>query len=219
MIKTIVTTSWDDGNKLDIKLAELLNKYQIRGTFYPSPGSKKFSLEEHELKQLAQFHEVGAHTISHPHLTRLPSEEIAKEIKSSKEYLENLLNKEIKMFCYPYGEFNETVKNTVKEAGFSGARTTKRFCIAKPDDFFEFGATYQVYPLSFWQTVKFFNWPRFSKSLFNQVLKNGGIYHLWGHSWEIEKYGMWQDLEKILRHIANRGNVAYLTNSQVLENL
>ena len=31
---TIVTTSWDDGNKLDLKLAALLDKYGLVGTFY-----------------------------------------------------------------------------------------------------------------------------------------------------------------------------------------
>lgn len=29
----IVTTSWDDGHKLDLKLAKLLEKHEIRGTF------------------------------------------------------------------------------------------------------------------------------------------------------------------------------------------
>ena len=213
----IVTTSWDDGNKLDLKLGELLDKYQMKGTFYPSPGSKKFSLEENELKQLAQFQEIGAHTISHPQLTRISFQEAVREIKDSKEYLENLLGKEIKMFCYPYGEFNEEVKGLVGAAGFLGARTVQRFWTQKPSDFFEFGTTAQVYPLSFWQTVRFFKWPRFAGSLFNRVSKNGEIFHLWGHSWEIEKYGMWKELESIFKYIAGRENVVYLTNSQVLQ--
>ena len=34
MSKLIVTTSWDDGSRLDLKLAELLEKYGISGTFY-----------------------------------------------------------------------------------------------------------------------------------------------------------------------------------------
>ena len=33
-MKTLITTSWDDGNKLDIKVAELLDKYGMKGTFY-----------------------------------------------------------------------------------------------------------------------------------------------------------------------------------------
>ena len=30
----IVTTSWDDGQKVDLKLAKLLIKYDVKGTFY-----------------------------------------------------------------------------------------------------------------------------------------------------------------------------------------
>jgi hypothetical protein len=33
-----VTTSWDDGHKLDMKLAVLLKKYGIKGTFYICPN-------------------------------------------------------------------------------------------------------------------------------------------------------------------------------------
>lgn len=219
MRKIIVTTSWDDGNKLDLKLAELLAKYGIRGTFYPSPGSKKFSLPDYELKQLAQFHEVGAHTVSHPHLTRIVLDEAVKEIKDSKKYLEDLLKKEVKMFCYPYGEFDETVKNAVKEAGFLGARTVEESVINLPRDFFEFGTAIHVYPLSFWRNLRFFKWSGFAKKLFGRALKDGEVYHLWGHSWEIEKYGMWQDLEEILKYISGRDDCIYLTNEETLERI
>ena len=46
MKKTIVTTSWDDGHKLDLKLAALLKKYNIKGTFYISPHDNEFSKNE-----------------------------------------------------------------------------------------------------------------------------------------------------------------------------
>ena len=29
-----ITTSWDDGHTLDLRLADLLDKYDLRGTFY-----------------------------------------------------------------------------------------------------------------------------------------------------------------------------------------
>src|SRR3989338_11510837 len=104
MEKIIVTTSWDDGNKLDLKLLGLLEKYNLKGIFYPAKGSRYFSLSEQELKEIAKNQEVGAHTLSHPHLTKLDESEAKKEIFASKNYLENFLGREIKMFCYPYGE-------------------------------------------------------------------------------------------------------------------
>src|SRR5215469_1471877 len=111
MKKVIVTTSWDDGHKLDIKLAKLLKKYGIKGTFYVSPKnhelSKKDRLSNAEIKSLSKDFEIGAHTMTHPHLTRIAPDKAFQEIKESKEYLESIIDKKVNSFCYPYGDFNE----------------------------------------------------------------------------------------------------------------
>ncbi|MFH1780844.1 MAG: polysaccharide deacetylase family protein [Candidatus Nealsonbacteria bacterium] len=219
MKKIIVTTSWDDGNKLDVRLSDLLIKYGVRGTFYPAPNHKKFSLTEEDLKRLSRFQEIGAHTMSHPHLTAVNISEAKKEIIASKEYLEELLGEKIKMFCYPYGEFSLGIKNLAKEAEFFGARTVEDGAINFPTDFFEFGTTLHVYPLAFWEKIRFLKWSGLAKKLFERVLKEGDVYHLWGHSWEIEKHGLWSDLESVLKYIANRQDCFYLTNSETLEKL
>lgn len=219
MKKIVVTTSWDDGNKLDMKLAGLLVKYNMKGTFYISPENKKFSLTEEDLKKLAETHEVGAHTISHPHLATLSASDARKEIVDSKKYLEKLLDKEIKTFCYPYGEFNGDIKNSVREAGFLGARTVADNIIHFSKDFFEFGTTLHVYPLSFLGKITFLKWSNLAKRLFERALKKGDVYHLWGHSWEIEKHGLWQELEDVFKYIADKEDCSYLTNGEILEKL
>ncbi|MFC6225144.1 polysaccharide deacetylase family protein [Hymenobacter artigasi] len=63
--------------------------------------------------------EIGAHTMSHPRLTTLPLPEAAAEIQRSKAALEADLQTEIVTFAYPYGDLNEAVKDTVREAGFA----------------------------------------------------------------------------------------------------
>lgn len=216
--KIIVTTSWDDGNRLDLKLAALLDKYNLKGTFYIPQSCPYRNIQDSEIKELGGSQEIGAHSLTHPNLKGgLSWAQQEKEISGSKQYLEQILGKKIKMFCYPGGKFTEETENLVKKAGFLGARTTKGFQIMLPDDLFRFGTTFRVFPLSFWQTLRFFKWSRLAKNLFNYALKNGEVYHLWGHSWEIEKYGMWEELEKISKYIANRKDVLYLTNSQTLE--
>ncbi|GAB7548894.1 hypothetical protein CS8_085910 [Cupriavidus sp. 8B] len=32
-----------------------------------------------------------------------------------------------------------------------------------------------------------------------RVAMTGGIFHLWGHSWELDSFGGWQVLEDFLR--------------------
>ena len=62
----IVTTSWDDGHKLDLKLAKLLKKYGIGGTFYISPKNREFReedllLDEEIIKLDRDFEIWGSH--------------------------------------------------------------------------------------------------------------------------------------------------------------
>jgi peptidoglycan/xylan/chitin deacetylase (PgdA/CDA1 family) len=80
MRKTLVTTSWDDGHNLDLKVAALLDKSGLKGTFYISPQNRELSsasrLSDENIKLLASQHEVGAHTNTHPHLTRLDRNEV-----------------------------------------------------------------------------------------------------------------------------------------------
>jgi len=66
-------------------------------------------------------HTVGAHTRTHRDLTRLSVAEAREEIVSSKCALEDLLGKEVRFFSYPFGRYNEAVRQLVIEAGFAGA--------------------------------------------------------------------------------------------------
>ena len=65
--------------------------------------------------------------------------------------------------------------------------------------------------------TSYFSWVALAKATFDHVRQSGGIWHLWGHSWEIEKYGMWNDLEEVLSYIANREDILYLTNGEVIK--
>ncbi len=85
MKKVIVTTSWDDGHKLDIRLALLLKKYGIKGTFYVSPENHEFKkadrLTKAMIKTISNNFEIGAHTMTHPHLSKISLEHANSEIK------------------------------------------------------------------------------------------------------------------------------------------
>ena len=44
------------------------------------------------------------------------------------------------------------------------------------------------------------------------TLRQGGTYHLWGHSWEVDARGDWQRLERVLEYVSRRHGVAYVAN-------
>lgn len=68
--------------------------------------------------------EIGAHTITHPRLTRLKDEAaVSREIAGSRAELEQRLGLTIPTFAYPYGDYDERVAQAVKAAGLSVAVT------------------------------------------------------------------------------------------------
>jgi peptidoglycan/xylan/chitin deacetylase (PgdA/CDA1 family) len=235
--KIIVTTSWDDGHKLDIKLAALLKKYNLKGTIYVCPKDNEFEkkelLSEKEVKQISKNLEIGAHTINHPTLTKINIKQAKKEIEDSKKYMERIISKKITSFCYPKGYFNRQLIDIVKNSGYVYARTTRQMFIKYPKNIFTSDTTIQAMPLNFIARLGqikngvlrnqmmlphlFFNdWEKIAIKCFDQVYKNGGVFHLWGHSWQIENDKQWDALETVFKYISNRKGVKYLSNSELV---
>jgi hypothetical protein len=58
-----------------------------------------------------------------------------------------------------------------------------------------------------------------AKILFDLAFAAGGIWHLWGHSWEIDEHHDWQKLKRVLKYVSNRPDVQYLANGETLSAL
>ena len=70
---------------------------------------------------------VGSHTVTHPILTRMPEEEVTRELFQSRQRLEEELGVPIRHFCYPNGrpqDFTPAIQRLVKAAGFQSACST-----------------------------------------------------------------------------------------------
>jgi len=223
----IVTTSWDDGCQTDERFASLLLNYKLKGTFYIAKNWIENSGYVCLIKELDKNFEVGAHTLSHPDLTRISIKDAFREISGSKEWLEKLLNHKIEMFAYPKGKYNDKIVELVRQAGFLGARTLNSKTTL-PKNSFMMGVGCQASngsPLlrlkaslnSRMSFKSLLDWSVNAKLLFDYVMENGGIWHLWGHSWEIEENGDWEKLEKVLEYVSNKKNVNYLENREIIK--
>jgi peptidoglycan/xylan/chitin deacetylase (PgdA/CDA1 family) len=67
--------------------------------------------------------ELAAHTINHQDLTTLGAAELKEEVAGSRAILRREYGVPVVDFCYPAGQFNETVIAAVKDAGFVTATT------------------------------------------------------------------------------------------------
>lgn len=64
---------------------------------------------------------IGSHTQNHPNLTELSSSSVKEEVRISKQILEDALHKPVSYFAYPYGLYNQAVRDIVKDAGYQAA--------------------------------------------------------------------------------------------------
>jgi len=70
--------------------------------------------------------EVGCHTETHPILSRIPSQNLDREIGGAQTEIEQRLHLPVRHFCYPNGrpiDVNEAAVTSVREAGFASAVT------------------------------------------------------------------------------------------------
>lgn len=71
---------------------------------------------------------IGGHTVSHPILLALPSQEARNEIQDGKSAIEEKIQRELKMFAYPNGKYGDDFSREhmqmVADAGFDGAVAT-----------------------------------------------------------------------------------------------
>jgi peptidoglycan/xylan/chitin deacetylase (PgdA/CDA1 family) len=61
--------------------------------------------------------ELGNHSFTHPHMTRLPVSEIKRELERTQEIIKNLTGQVPFLFRAPYGELDDTLMSTAKKLG------------------------------------------------------------------------------------------------------
>lgn len=92
-------------------------------------------MSKKELREWAELgHEVGAHTLDHPHLTAIPLAVARQQITDVRYVLEDMFGGLVDAFCYPYGDVSTDIRNLVAEAGYNSATTTWHGRVHSRDD-------------------------------------------------------------------------------------
>jgi peptidoglycan-N-acetylglucosamine deacetylase len=234
MTQAAVTTSWDDGHKLDLKVAELLTKYGLPATFYVALENQEIAspdrLTPQQVRDLGKHFEIGAHTLTHPVLTTINDAAARREIEGSKNRLEELLGRPVTTFCAPRGAYNQTHVGLIRAAGFTYARTTRRFALGPTSAPLEAPTTIHAYRhwSDLWPIIRtagfqparalryLLNWDELAIALFERAVATGGVFHLWGHSWEVDRNHDWARLERVFAHIAQHKGVRYVANGELV---
>ena len=110
----------------DKRIRQLAKDLQVEETRRTNNGMLSWK----EIREMSRYNiSFGAHTVTHPILSRMPLAEAVDEIVSSKETIEQKLGLPVRLFAYPNGskeDFNIFIKQALKKAGFLCAVTTIR---------------------------------------------------------------------------------------------
>jgi peptidoglycan/xylan/chitin deacetylase (PgdA/CDA1 family) len=220
------TCSIDDGYPSDMKMAELLHKHGLNGTFFvPVKNREGFEVvSPTQMREISRHFEIGSHTFEHCYLNSLDLLQARYQVIEGKKRLEDLLGTGIAGFCYPGGKHRQRDVGIVKAAGFKYARTVMNLRFDAGDKPFEMPTTVQFYPhdstvyLRNFATsgdwlkrheglrlaVHYQYWIDRLYALFDYACTRGGAFHLWGHSKEIDELNAWREMDRFLAYVSGR---------------
>ena len=225
--KKAITFSYDDGITQDRRLINILNRHGLKCTFNINSerlGTPGLLIRENmtiahcksrpcEVPLIYAGHEVAAHTLTHPSLPTLPDEEVIRQVEEDRRILSELVGYEVVGMAYPGGgkNYDERVAKLIREnTGIRYARTT--VCTG------EFGLepdlyTYRpsAYHLMGWDALA-----EMGKKFLESQSDENQVFYVWGHSYELDYYDTWSQFEDFCRLIANRDDIFYGTNREVL---
>jgi peptidoglycan/xylan/chitin deacetylase (PgdA/CDA1 family) len=71
-----------------------------------------------QIKESAKYGEIGFHSYGHPHLVSLSDEAVQADTQKGLEIMQEKLGFKPKYYAYPYGEYDERVRQNLQHFGF-----------------------------------------------------------------------------------------------------
>lgn len=221
-----VTFSFDDGTLQDIRLIELLDRYGVKATFNLNsgllgrPGTliRNGKTVDHtkicadDIRTVYMGHEIAAHSLSHPRLTKMETSDVIREVERDRLRLSEMAGYEVYGFAYPCGgvNYDERVTRILREhTGIRYARTIE--CTSS----FSVGPNlYALHPTAHFLDQNLVNalW----RDFLNCTEPGPQIFFLWGHSFELDLNNAWEEFESVLQTISRQAGITYGAIREVL---
>jgi peptidoglycan/xylan/chitin deacetylase (PgdA/CDA1 family) len=165
-----------------------------------------------DVRKIYEGHEVAAHTLTHPILTKLDEEDIVREIEDDRKKLSELCGYEVVGMAYPCGAYDERVLKIMRErTGIKYSRTvndTRMYDIQKKEDLLELNPS--IYYID----------PKLDEVVDRFLALESDepqLLYIWGHSYEMDAgYITWEAFEALCSRLSGRDDIFYGTNSEVL---
>ncbi len=213
----VLTLSYDDGVKQDMRLISIMVEHGLKGTFNISSGFYKDGGLHHPVRNLTPIDfyiehgmEVAVHGMDHPPLEELPSHLCMQQIMQDRVNLEQGTGILVRGMAYPWGTYNDRVIDCAQKCGIVYSRTvktTEQFSV--PNNWME------------WNPTCHHNNPRLMELATHlveeQVKRRPLLFYVWGHSYEFDDHGNWNVMERFAAFAGGRDDVWYATNLEIYE--
>ena len=134
----LVVLTFDDGYRDFLEHAmPVMAKHEMTGSVYVvagrlggtsewvSGGPHAPLMDAEDVRTVAAAgHEIGSHTSSHARLSELDAAAVRREVTDSHRVLEEILQRPVGGFAYPYGAFSQDAVDAVHESGHTYALAT-----------------------------------------------------------------------------------------------
>jgi hypothetical protein len=217
-----VAQCWDDGVATDIRLIEILRKYNAKATFNLCPGrfqaerieahwrdtpGREWSIRgftgglvgKNELLKVYDDFQVASHCWCHETVGRGVSDaDFLKAAVDARNFLEDLFQRECRGFAWPCGQHSPETEHMLEEAGFRYGRTTGNVA----------DVTACANPLALDSNCHFMNtsfWKIFEDA------KPTGVFYFWGHSYEMmDCPQFWSRFELMIKTLSEDPDVEWV---------
>ncbi|WP_037970543.1 polysaccharide deacetylase family protein [Streptosporangium amethystogenes] len=115
-VKCIALTFDDGPGKYADKLLDTFKKYNSKATFFLE-GQYVKSRPAFAKRMVAEGHDIGNHSYSHPHLRELSEDRIREELTKTQDIVKKSTGKYPTTIRPPYGEFDQRVAAIATEMG------------------------------------------------------------------------------------------------------
>ena len=219
-----LTLSYDDNVEADVRLAALMKKHGLKGTFninsgqFPpedSVGSMGCGHRRLTVKQSTELHkdsgiEIACHGVNHPFLEQLPEGLRVQEILEDRRNLERIYGGIVRGMAYPFGTYSDDVIAALKACGIVYARTivsTEKFEL--PTDWLQWhGTCHHGNPKLMKLAQRFVD---------DKRRWTPQVFYLWGHSYEFDDNNNWNIIEEFAEFMGGREEIWYATNIEIYD--
>ncbi|SET59895.1 polysaccharide deacetylase family sporulation protein PdaB [Natronincola peptidivorans] len=105
------------GDEFTDDILDTLDKYDVKTTFF-LVGFWVDKYPDMVKKIHSRGHEIGNHSSTHPHMSKLSREQIINELQTTEKKIEAIIGERPTVFRPPFGDYNNLLITTADEIGY-----------------------------------------------------------------------------------------------------